>query len=46
MGRKGRQRVMKHFGWDRVAEGVLEVYREMAAERTKEENMEGIRLPM
>jgi glycogen synthase len=40
MGRKGRQRVIQQFGWDRVAEQVLEVYREMAEEKPKKADME------
>jgi glycogen synthase len=46
MGRKGRQRVARHFGWDRVAERVLEVYREMVAEKPKEVEMEGVCMPV
>jgi glycogen synthase len=31
MGRRGRERVVRHFGWDRVASRVMDVYREVIA---------------
>lgn len=45
MGRKGRQRVIGHFGWDRVAEQVLAVYRDMVAEKSKENPGKSVSFP-
>jgi len=45
MGRKGRQRVIGHFGWDRVAEQVLAVYRDMVAEKPKENPGKSVSFP-
>ena len=33
MGRKGRERVVKHFGWDRVAAQVYGIYQELMGQR-------------